>query len=134
MKKKTFEDEENSIFLPQSKPLKIQIGDIVSVKQKMEKFLEKIRKKKNLKEIKEKIEENLNPEKFSSDAENNKSEEQKAFSEIHKMLLIRNAKNEPYFLELEELFCFKSIAYQALFHEDDKPFLYLRNAFNAVRK
>lgn len=115
----------------------LQIVDIVSVKQKLEKFLDKVRRKKILEEVKRKLEENLNPESniLNEETDEDKErEELQAFSEIHKMLKLRNAKNEPYFLELEELFSLKSIFYEAIFHEDERPFLLVRNLIHAIKR
>ena len=118
-------------------PKNLNIVDIVSVKQKLEKILEKVRKKKILEEVKKKLEENLNPNSkyiWEETDEEAEKEELKAFSEIHKLLKLRNIKNEPYFLELEELFSFKSIFFEAIFHEDDKPLLFWRNLVHAIRR
>lgn len=134
---KDFDTNDNCLYLKGKEKPKIHLVDIVSVKSKMDKLLEKIRRKKILEDIKQKIEENLNPDAISSDDESTKEQKekdsQKAYSEIHKMLLLRNAKNEPYFLELEELFCLKSILFEAIFHDDDNPCLYFRNLFNAIK-
>ena len=143
-KEKTYDSEDFITYVvpkpskQENSSKKLPKVDITILKQKLEKFLEKIRRKKVLQEIKRKLEENLNPESnflFDDESDEEKeTEEKKAYLEIHKMLKLRNAKNEPYFLELEELFCFKSIIYEALFYHDQKRCLAFRNFCKAIKR